>query len=39
MTRINNIVNSAPETNVVMGGDFPMNGMAAANMANHLLLH
>lgn len=41
--RIDNIVNNAPESNMVMGGGFPMNGMemnpmAAANMANPLLL-
>ncbi|KAK2463131.1 hypothetical protein APHAL10511_004786 [Amanita phalloides] len=41
--RIDNIVNNAPESNMVMGGGFPMNGidmnpMAAANMGNPLLL-
>ena len=39
MRRIGNIVNSAPETNMMMGGDFPTNGMAGENMANPLLLH
>ncbi|KAF8738491.1 hypothetical protein AX14_011326 [Amanita brunnescens Koide BX004] len=41
--RIDNIVNNAPESNMVMGGGFPMTGidmnsMAAANMTNPLLL-
>ena len=41
--RIDNIVNNAPESNMLMGGGFPMNGMemnpmAAANMGNPLML-
>ncbi|KAF8633313.1 hypothetical protein AX17_004486 [Amanita inopinata Kibby_2008] len=45
--RIDNIVNNAPDNNMVMGGPFPgmggvngmdMNAMAAANMANPLML-
>lgn len=41
--RIDNIVNNAPESNMLMAGGFPMNGMemnpmAAANMGNPLML-